>query len=107
MYLQEAELDKLSFHSLYMVMCDVQSERHNIFHRALHEKKKNRTDCCHHMNTQTTHTHTSPLFIYSSAVTLYVCALLLWFWIMLTHGSVQDSASSYYILFSVLFSLCH
>ena len=36
MYLQEAELD-----SLYMLMCGVQSERHNVFHRALHEDKRN------------------------------------------------------------------
>lgn len=40
MYLQEAELDKLSFHSLYMVMCDVQSEATTYFTEPYMKKKE-------------------------------------------------------------------
>lgn len=38
-------------------------------------KKNSRTDCCHHMNTQTTHTHTPLLSLFTPQLLRYVFVL--------------------------------
>ena len=63
-------------HSLYMLMCGVQSERHNVFHRALHEDKRNTENWLLPSHEYTnTHTHTPLLSLFTPQLLRYVFVL--------------------------------
>lgn len=108
-------------HNIFHATCPIHGIRHNhawktdrysliaaVTHQAGPVSFRNRCENQHKMHkisNSTQLSHSSSLFIGCSAVPLCVCAVLLWFWltwIMLSRGSVRDSA---YILSSVLLFL--